>query len=551
MNHSSNFSTAFSICLLLSLAASTSNSPAAIMTTGSIEPDFETLPPKDWTFSSTNAFIGYEANGTLMITGGSEVESAVGHIGYPSGVRGAIHVTGFGSKWTNRRYVMIGEQGEGELTIASGGEVSSAIGTIANGAGSSGKVEVSGSEAKWKNGKAGYIGDLIIGNKGDGALVVQNGGLVENVMSGYIGIDPGSCGEAMVKGSGSEWTNGKNLYVAYGSTRRCTLKITGGGMVGNDHGYIGFESGSSGEAVVKGAGSEWANTNMLNIGYNGNGKLGVSGGGMASCGFSYIGYSTGSTGLVTVDGTDSTWTIDGGFYVGASGVGTLRILCGGEVASGRSSIAANSGSTGSARVAGAGSTWKVDGDLDVGYDGAGTLSIAEGGLVQVVGQLTIDKDFDGDGFINMASGGVLAVNGWNGGTPGGFLEIVRGANAIRYWNHAAGEWVGIFTATHGRQYTLTQGTGDLAGYTLLTVTPVAESDISLLAAGGTPNEIKIVLNTPDPENSKIQFSTDLKTWKPIADSPNFVRFDEEGPWNIAAIVTKNPGANEFYRGTTP
>jgi T5SS/PEP-CTERM-associated repeat protein len=219
--------------------------------------------------------------------------------------------------------------------------------------------------------------------------------------------------------------------------------------------------------VVKGDGSEWANTNMLNIGYNGNGKLGVSGGGMASCGFSYIGYSTGSTGLVTVDGTDSTWTIDG------------------------------------------------------------------------------------DGFINMASGGVLAVNGWNGGTPGGFLEIVRGANAIRYWNHAAGEWVGIFTATHGRQYTLTQGTGDLAGYTLLTVTPVAESDISLLAAGGTPNEIKIVLNTPDPENSKIQFSTDLKTWKPIADSPNFVRFDEEGPWNIAAIVTKNPGANEFYRGTTP
>jgi hypothetical protein len=83
------------------------------------------------------------------------------------------------------------------------------------------------------------------------------------------------------------------------------------------------------------------------------------------------------------------------------------------------------------------------------------------------------------------------------------------------------------------------------------VTPVAESDISLLAAGGTPNEIKIGLNTPDPENSKIQFSTDLKTWTPIADSPNFVRFDEEGPWNIAAIVTKNPGANEFYRGTTP
>ncbi|TWT99962.1 hypothetical protein Pla108_09060 [Botrimarina colliarenosi] len=51
-----------------------------------------------------------------------------------------------------------------------------------------------------------------------------------------------------------------------------------------------------------------------------------------------------------------------------------------------------------------------------------------------------------------------------------FLAMVDGTKAIRYWDDALADWAEITAATYGHDYTLEyQTTGDLAGYTMLTV----------------------------------------------------------------------------------
>ena len=100
----------------------------------------------------------------------------------------------------------------------------------------------------------------------------------------------------------------------------------------------------------------------------------------------YIGYDSGSTGEVTVDGSGSTWTIGGRrnhMYVGYYGQGTLNITNGGAVSNYRGYIGLYSGSTGVVTVDGSGSTWTNSGDLSVGSSGQGTLNIANGGAVNV------------------------------------------------------------------------------------------------------------------------------------------------------------------------
>jgi len=73
------------------------------------------------------------------------------------------------------------------------------------------------------------------------------------------------------------WNVGGNLEVGnYGDG---TLNVTDGGMVSNTYGYIGVESGSTGEVTVTGAGSRWNNSSHLLVGKNGHGTLNITDGG--------------------------------------------------------------------------------------------------------------------------------------------------------------------------------------------------------------------------------------------------------------------------------
>jgi len=67
------------------------------------------------------------------------------------------------------------------------------------------------------------------------------------------------------------WNVGGNLYVD--NEGNGTLDVTDGGVVANaSYGYIGRESGSTGEATVAGSGSQWYNLESLRVGYEGTGQ---------------------------------------------------------------------------------------------------------------------------------------------------------------------------------------------------------------------------------------------------------------------------------------
>jgi T5SS/PEP-CTERM-associated repeat protein len=136
---------------------------------------------------------------------------------------------------------------------------------------------------------------------------------------------------------------------------------------------------------------------------------------------------------------------------------------------------------GTATITGAGSKWTSSSDLGVGYAGVGDLTITAGGLVSVGGTLTIDSNGGNDSFVNLAAGGMLALWGNADDSLAQFLGLVGGTDAIRYWNASLASWTPLTTATLGVDYTLQyQDAGDLAGYTLLTVSaPGPPGDFNL------------------------------------------------------------------------
>ena len=145
---------------------------------------------------------------------------------------------------------------------------------------------------------------------------------------------------------------------------------------------------------------------------------------------------------------------------------------------------------------GTGSAWTNNGDFRVGFAGGnGTLNITNGGLVSVAGTLTIDYDGYSDSIINIASGGKLAIYGDPDDSLVSFLGLIddtQATNPTRYWNEAFSTWDSITNATPGVDYTLTYlAVGDLAGYTVLTVTTVPEPAMLILIAAGLPALLRL------------------------------------------------------------
>ena len=369
------------------------------------------------------------AAGTLNITGGGAAISTGGTM--LSGATGAVTVDGAGSTWNSGSgYIIVGDMpgGRATLNITGGGAVNSGYGgPIGYGswirAGATGVVTVagagSGSPSTWNNNNGDiYVGDGV----GSGTLNITGGGLVKNA-NGQIGYNNGT-GVVTVDGASSTassaWNNSGDLYV--GNSGNGTLNVTGGGAVSNANGYIGYSSGSTGVVTVDGASSTaWANSGGLWVGGSGRGTLNITGGGVVSSTYSAsIGYNAGSTGVVTVDGTGSTWNNSANVNVGYDGRGTLNITGGGAVNNATGCIGGAASSTGTGTVDGTGSTWNNSGDVYVGYNGRGTLNITGGGAVN-----------NTNGYIGMNSGstGVVTVDG-------------ASSTASSTWANSGGLWVG-------------------------------------------------------------------------------------------------------------
>jgi T5SS/PEP-CTERM-associated repeat protein/autotransporter-associated beta strand protein len=432
-------------------------------------------------WSNQYLYIGNSGIGTLNIEAGGRVYSESGYLGYESGSSGAVTVTGTDSKWANSWDLYVGNKGIGILNIEAGGQVSSSFdGYLGYESGSSGSVIVTGIGSTWTTSHDLYVGksgtgsqtvndggkvivggtlyassdsllgngtisakggvvdaDLIfdaahgsqttsifgsggtltiiqsaknplgVGYKSNGTISITEGVSVAS-SDGFLGYNSGSSGTAIVHGSGTTWTCNNTLYV--GNSGTGTLNIDAGGQVSCAYGSVGYKSGSSGTVRVSGIGSTWTNSGNLYIGYSGTGCLNIQAGGQVSnSSASCIGFTSGSTGTVTVIGTGSKWIDNDYLHIGDSGEGTLNIEAGGLVSNTDGIIGNNPGSSGKATVTGIGSIWTNSDELDVGYQGNGTLKIEAGG--QVSNTIAyIGKNLGSTGAVTVTGAGSKWIN---------------------------------------------------------------------------------------------------------------------------------------------
>jgi T5SS/PEP-CTERM-associated repeat protein len=183
------------------------------------------------------------------------------------------------------------------------------------------------------------------------------------VTVGALLIGDGTNGNVYITGS----KNGKPTLTATtivvgvthsGSTPNPdTMNIGGGGIVDDVNGYIGDHGTagvkwSNGVVTVTGAGSQWNNSGLLEVGINGNGTLNISNGASVTAAIGIVGANGPSTGMVTLTGVGSSFNSGQFLDVGLNGRGILTVNGGTTAAASMIQI----GATGKVNVLGTGGT---------------------------------------------------------------------------------------------------------------------------------------------------------------------------------------------------
>jgi T5SS/PEP-CTERM-associated repeat protein len=472
-----------------------------------------------WT-SGGRLSVGTDATGTIEITRGGRVTSGgMSVLGLRAGANGTVIVDGADSVWSSSGGVNVGEAGNGTLQISDGGRVEVGgetwvarsgghgsihfnDGTLTTGSllaaalrlGGSGTINAHGvvsdinlvfdashgleqqvvlnsqpNQNVTVNLDVDGTGPLGAGYGGQGYLRIADGVMVTST-TGLLGYLAGSSGRVEVTGAGSKWTSAGTLSV--GTSGMGALEVRAGGNVTSSGSiYLAELAGSSGAAIVDGAGSVLSSDQSLLVGDLGPGTLEITGGGRVSSGIAHVGRLAGSSGSVSVDGEGSLWSmthlhVGGGALIGGAGTGTVSITNGGTVSCFDCYIAA--GGPGTLTVNGAGSLFRSRHELRVGRVGLGTLNITGGGTVEVDGNLWLGYFTGGNGIINLSDGtlrldGKMAVNLGTGtlNFTGGRLEVageidLKTALVQNGGTFAPGNSAGITTIQVG--YTVDHGT---------------------------------------------------------------------------------------------
>ncbi|HEX2473397.1 MAG TPA: hypothetical protein VHK01_01550 [Lacipirellulaceae bacterium] len=472
-----------------------------------------------WT-SGGRLAVGADGSGTIQITRGGRVTSGgISTLGLRAASTGSVTVDGANSVWSSTGGLYVGEEGNGTLEITSGGRVEVGSETWVAPSGGQGSIHFNNgtlttgsllaaasrlrgngtinarsivsdvnlvfdaahglqqqlvlnsqpSQAITMNLDVNGTGPLGAGYSGQGSLRIADGVMI-NSTTGWLGYLAGSSGRVEVDGAGSKWTSANTLSVGTLGTGAVEIRnggnVTAGGSI-----FLAERSGSSGAAIVDGAGSVLRSDSSLLVGDLGPGTLEITRGGRASSPTVHIGRLAGSSGNVTVDGQGSRWNmsnfyVGGGAPIGGAGSGTVSISNGGTVSCSSCNIGA--GGPGVVTVTGAGSLFQNHLELRLGRSSLGTLNITGGGTVEVEGPLWLGYVSSGNGIINL-SGGTLRLDGdklaVNNGTgtfnfTGGRFEgagtiDLKTALVQNGGTFAPGTSAGISTIQHG--YALERG----------------------------------------------------------------------------------------------
>jgi outer membrane autotransporter protein len=294
-------------------------------------------------------FVGDNGQGALAISNGGAVSSG-GDIRIAVGSSSSGTVTVNDSIMSSGGIVFVGFAGAGNLTISNGGMVTDGTGEVSDQAGSVSTATVTGSGSAWQNGL------FTVGVNGTGTLIIANSGTVSSTQ-GFVGANAGSDGTVMVTGGGSTWTSTGALTV---------------GRLMDSQGTINVMSGGTLKAL-----------DALTVGNEGTGTLNITNGGLVSVsgGDSVLGNVAGSSGKALVTGAGSIWDNFGNIVVGNAGTGTLIIQDNGLVQTAGTIFVADAGGTGTINALNG--TIQTVGGITI--RGVGTVSLDQSTLIATSG----------------------------------------------------------------------------------------------------------------------------------------------------------------------
>lgn len=359
--------------------------------------------------------VGIDGQGSLTISGGGSVYNLFGFVGFYETL-GVVTVTGLGSTWTNAQYF---EVGPGILTIENSGRVETIdgyVGVIPST--DPGMVKVTGTGSVLHS-----SGQLQVGTWGAGTVIIENGGDVSSDAGAILGVQTGSSGQVFISGTGSQWTLGSTLQV--GERGGGAVVVENGGYLGSLGAVVGGQNGSTGLVMVSGTGSTWLNLGIVTVGSptDGGALVTIENGGSAWATQVEIG-ATNAPGLAFVRGEQAIWEAGNTFIVGRWGDGQLGVGAGGTVKTSSFILGWPSGH-GMVLVSGAGSKVEAS-SLIIGQagstdEGTGHLMLHEGGQVLVEGDMRtgsregnvlefVLSGTDADGYGRLSVGGDIILN---------------------------------------------------------------------------------------------------------------------------------------------
>ncbi len=426
------------------------------------------------TWTNSNAiYVGYDGNGTLNVEAGGRVSSTWGHLGYSSGSTGTATVTGDGATWTISGSLDVGEEGTGTLNIEAGGRVSNSNGHLGCDSGSTGTATVTGAGSTWTN-----SGDLYVGYyRGSGTLTVTDGG---RVTAQTLHASPSDLfGNGTIEAHGAvldtdlvfDGTHGLTQALAFGAGGTLnlnvdgtgglgagfkgagTLRIADGQTVASTYGYLGYWSGSTGQATVDGIGSVWNNTASLDVGGSsmwgagGKGSVTVRSGGqlvvgeilklwhadsavIVNAGTLTAGALEGTTGTVRITDPPGGAALTVGSAVSATFSAALRDDTGpGSLAK----VGAGTQTLSGAGITYTGTTTVLAGKLKLSNATAfasGILNSAATEFAVSSGTWTFGNALGGTGLFTKSGSGTLVVAGPQDYAPGALFNLLGGAMVL-------------------------------------------------------------------------------------------------------------------------
>lgn len=188
-------------------------------------------------------YVGMSGQGSLTVSNGARADVGRSTVGFFPGAEGFLTVTGANTHWSTLSRQVIGSQGTGHFELSGGALAEDRRVTLGSYASGVGIGVVSGANTRWN-----IQGNIMVGSRGQGELLIENGAVLHSQMYGFIGEDRGSQGELTVRGIGSRWVADQDTLI--GDRGQGSLLVEDGGVVQIARGMIGRAVSGQGDLTM-------------------------------------------------------------------------------------------------------------------------------------------------------------------------------------------------------------------------------------------------------------------------------------------------------------